>query len=147
MSTNRDSYFHKLILSNRFSKDTDVKEGCLQILDFLMTRPFDDESSFYFEDLRSHVDSEIDNRDFIYSVFYLTRPTIEVLSQKFSVWDARLSDYIFYENAQAIREMIRDKVYVNPISGDDLTPEEFENEILTFFTPTANFIVRRYESV
>ncbi|ATZ65457.1 hypothetical protein [Acinetobacter bereziniae] len=145
MELERDSYYYKLINSNRFSRDTDVKEGCLQLLDFLMLDNLDNESSFYFDDLRKHVEETIDNRDFIYSVFYLTRPEIDVLVQKFSVWDDRVSDYVLYENDIYIRELLRDKYLINPISGIELTPEEFEEQILTFFSPTDKFMERRYD--
>jgi len=143
----RDGYFYQIINKNRFSKDTDVREGCLQILDFLTTyeSALDVEHSFYFEDLRQHVHPDINNSDFIYAVFYLTRPNIQVLSQEFSVWDERISDYVHYHNKQIISEILRDKEYVNPLSGEPLSQEDFEEQVLTFFTPTAYFLEKRYE--
>ncbi|NUG13300.1 hypothetical protein HUN13_17120, partial [Acinetobacter seifertii] len=82
----RDSYFHKLIRSRKFSEYSDIKLSCLFILDYLIVAGIDLEITFSFDQLREKVDSGISNEDFISSVFYLTREDINILEQGFSAW-------------------------------------------------------------
>ncbi|MCE6006026.1 hypothetical protein [Acinetobacter soli] len=141
MNTTSKSYFHNLISHSRFSKDTDVQQGCLELLDYLIEKSnLDLETSFHFDELRHCVSSQIDDEDFIYSVFYLTRSNINVLKQEFSAWKEIEQDYVFVEDKTIILEMLRDKEYANPFSGDSLSPEEFEEQVVTFFTPTYHFL-------
>ena len=144
MSIISKSYFHNLILHSRFSSDTDVKQSCLELLDYLIERrSLDLETSFHFEELRNYVSPKIDDEDFIYSVFYLTRPGINVLKQEFSAWKEVVNDYVFVEEKIIILEMLRDKEYANPFSGQELRPEEFEEQVITFFTPTSHFLEKK----
>ncbi len=138
-------YFYNLINCNHFSKDTMVKAGCTQLLNFLITKKLDSESSFYFEDLRPHVDESVDNEDFIYSVFYLCRKDINVLQQEFSVWNDVSEIYDHYMDKDVILKMLKDKNFFNPISGEDLNESQFEEEILTFFVPTRFFLEMKDE--
>lgn len=140
MNEMNECYFYNLINRNHFSKDTMVKAGCIQLLDFFITTKLDCESSFYFEDLRSHVDNSVDSEDFIYSVFYLCRKDINILQQEFSVWNNSNGIYDHYIEKNIILDMLRDKKFYNPISGDDLNESQFEDEILTFFVPTKFFL-------
>lgn len=135
-----ESYFYSLINSRHFSKDTMVKDGCIQLLEFLVASNIDCESSFHFEDLRRHVNDSVDDEDFIYSVFYLCRKDIKVLQQEFSVWNSSNQIYDHFLNKDCIFEMLRTKEFYNPISGDELEESGFEEEILTFFTPTRFFL-------
>lgn len=135
------SYFHDLILHSRFSSDTDVKKSCLELLDYLLKKDnLDLEMSFNFEELRRHVSPQIDNEDFIYSVFYLTRPTVNVLKQEFSAWKESVQDFVFVEDRAFILDVLRDKEYTNPFSGKELSPEDFEDQVITFFVPTPHFL-------
>ncbi|HEN9589687.1 hypothetical protein R4463_07795 [Acinetobacter baumannii] len=144
MNIQSKSYFHTLITNTRFSIDTDVKQGCLELLDFLIEYPsLDLETSFYFDELRKHVSLEVEDDDFIYSVFYLARPEINILKQEFSAWKESVHDFVLFEDKNFILEMLRDKNYVNPFSGEDLSSEEFEEQVLTFFTPTSYFLEMR----
>jgi len=144
MNSLSKSYFHNLILHSRFSTDTDVKQGCLELLDYLTEESsLDLETSFYFEELRQHVSKEIDDEDFIYSVFYLTRPDVNVLKQEFSAWKPIINDFALVEDKTYILEMLRDQEYANPFSGDDLSSQEFEEQVLTFFTPTTYFLEKK----
>lgn len=145
MSKLNRSYFHKLINTSHFSKDTMVKDGCIQLLDFLVPKSMDSESSFHFEDLRSHVHESVDNEDFIYSVFYLCRKDINVLRQEFSVWNSQNLTYDHHHDKTSIFEMLRTKNFYNPISGEDLEESQFEEEILTFFIPTIFFLEKKNE--
>lgn len=138
-------YFYNLINRNHFSKDTMVKVGCTQLLDFLFTVNLDCESSFHFEDLRSHVDEAVDDEDFIYSVFYLCRKDINILQQEFSVWNNSNGIYDHFLEKNLILEMLRDRTFYNPISGEDLNESQFAEEILTFFTPTKHFLEMKGE--
>jgi len=144
MNIQSRSYFHTLIINTKFSTDTDVKKGCLELLDFLIEQPsLDLETSFYFEELRKHVSLEIEDDDFIYSVFYLARPEVNILKQEFSAWKESVHDFVLVEDKNFILEMLRDKEYVNPFSGEELSSEEFEEQVLTFFTPTSYFLDKR----
>lgn len=138
------SYFHNLILHSRFSNDTDVKKSCLELLDYLVEKDnLDLETSFHFEELRQYVSPQVDDEDFIYSVFYLTRPNINVLKQEFSAWKESVHDFVFIEDRAFILDMLRDKEYTNPFSGEELSPEDFEEQVITFFIPTSHFLEKK----
>jgi len=143
MEKNTRSFFHNLINTSHFSKDTMVKFGCIQIFDYLVPKKMDSEVSFLFEELRSHVDKSVDNEDFIYSVFYLCRKDINVLRQEFSVWNSQNQIFDHYFDKEIILEMLRSKEYYNPISGEHLNESEFEEQIVTFFSPTNYFLEKK----
>lgn len=135
-------YYKNLIFNSRFSKETRVKEGCLLIIDFLFSKKnLDCKTSFYFEDLRKVIPNDFDDEDFITSVFYLTRKHIAILEQNFSAFDEKNGSYTSMpEFKNDVIEMIKNKNYYNPISRDDLTIEQFGEQILTYFNPTTKFI-------
>lgn len=132
-------YFKNLILHANFRKENDVQKGCLEIIEYLFSVDIDKETSFYFTELRNHVSNEINNDDFITSVFYLTRQDIRILEQNFSAFNPIVNNYEpIYKND--VIEMLQDKLYYNPITGNDLTQEQFSQEIITYFNPTSEFI-------
>lgn len=143
MKTNTNRYFHNLILKRRFSKDTNVKASCLELLDFFVSlQNLDIEYSYHFDDLRKHVSKEIDDEDFIYSVFYLTQPEINVLQQRFSAWRDIEESFIVVDSEHVL-EMLRTKSFYNPHSGEPLSEEEFSEQVITFFTPTNYFVEKK----
>jgi len=139
------SYFYRLISKHHFSKDTMVKDGCIQILEYLLSKDVDVESSFYFEDLRKHIHKDIDNEDFIYSVFFLCRKDMNVLQQEFTVWNNENSSFEHYLDKNHIYEILKSQDFCNPISGESLKATDFENEVLTFFCPTRFFVENKSE--
>lgn len=139
------SYFYNLINHNHFSKDTMVKVGCTQLLDFLTEANLDCESSFHFEDLRHFVDKSVDDEDFIYSVFYLCRKDTNILQQEFSVWNNSNETYDHFHEKNIIFKMLKDRDFFNPVSGECLNEAQFEEQILTFFIPTTFFLEMKDE--
>ncbi|WP_312050160.1 hypothetical protein [Acinetobacter courvalinii] len=137
------SYFHSLISKRRFSKDTDVRASCIQLLNFLVSvENLDIEYSYSLDDLRDQVSLEIDDEDFIYSVFYLTNPEVNVLKQGFYAW-RDIEENFVPVNSEDVIEMLNSKNYYNPHSGEALSEEDFLDQIVTFFSPTTYFLEKR----
>lgn len=130
---------HNMILLRRFSKETRVKESCIQIIDYLVSVVDDQESSFHFQEMRENVDSSINDEDFITSVFYLTRFDFKLLDQRFSAF-SRIDQRFIEIDKNLVLNMLKTRDFYNPFSGDDLSEEEFSNQILTYFVVTQFFL-------
>lgn len=52
------NYFHTLIINTKFSTDTNIKLGCLELLDFLIKQPSLELETSFCVDLRDNSHTE-----------------------------------------------------------------------------------------
>ncbi|NNP67188.1 hypothetical protein [Acinetobacter sp. Ac_5812] len=138
-SSLRDSYFHQMIRSRKFSEYSDIKLSCLLILDYLIIAGRDLEVTFSFDELREKVDHSVSDEDFVSSVFYLTREDIDILEQGFSAWREVEARYVPVR-FDKVNNMIESNIFSHPFTGEDLTEEQFYDEVISFFGVTQNFL-------
>ena len=82
--------------------------------------------------------NEISNNDFILIVFYLCQPNIEILQQRFSAFNPNSSQYEDLEDLDDVQiqhliDMLKSKYYQNPITGENLTQQQFSDQVITYF--------------
>lgn len=138
-SSSRDSYFHQVIKSRKFSEYSDIKLSCLLLLDYLIVAGRDLEVTFSFDELREKVDRSVSYEDFVSSVFYLTREDIDILEQGFSAWREVEARYVPVR-FDKVNSMIESNIFSHPFTGEDLTEEQFYDEVISFFGVTQNFL-------
>lgn len=140
----KGSYFHRMILARKFSEYSDVKLSCLLILDYLMIAGRDMEVSFSFDELRERVDKNINNEDFISSVFYLAREDISVLEQGFSAWRDIEERYVPVK-FEKVKKMINSKRFSHPFTAEELSEKQFYDLVIPYFGVTQNFLDHKNE--
>lgn len=133
------NYFYKLIENRQFSDLTDVKKCCLLLVKYLLIVARDLEVSFHFEELRDVIDFSINEEDFITSVYYLTRPDILILEQGFSAW-RDIEDRYIPIDAKIVLTILSTHNYHHPITGEELSREEFNDQIIPYFSATQYFL-------
>lgn len=134
-------YLEKKLLSNTVKKEKWIETGCLEIIDYisLENQKNNDNSilsrKFSFDDFRKSVSNEISNNDFILIVFYLCQPNIEILKQRFSALNPNSNQYEDLDDVQIRRliDMLQSKCYHNPITGENLTQQQFAHQVITYF--------------
>ena len=138
-SSLKDSYFHQVIKSRRFSEYSDIKLSCLLLLDYLIIAGRDLEVTFSFDELREKVDSRVSNEDFVSSVFYLTREDIDILEQGFSAWREVEARYVPVK-FEKVNKMIISNNFSHPFTGEELSEQQFYDLVLPYFGVTQNFL-------
>lgn len=138
-------YLEKKLLNNPVKKEKWIENGCLEIIDYISSANqhcngnLIDNSilsrKFCFDDFRKSVSNEISNNDFILIVFYLCQPNIEILQQRFSAFNPNLSQYEDLDDVQIqhLIDMLQSKCYKNPITGENLTQQQFSEQVITYF--------------
>lgn len=138
-------YLEKKLLNNPVKKEKWIENGCLEIIDYISSANqhcngnLIDNSilsrKFSFDDFRKSVSNEISNNDFILIVFYLCQPNIEILQQRFSAFNPNSSQYEDLDDVQIqnLIDMLQSKCYQNPITGENLIPQQFAQQVITYF--------------
>lgn len=138
-------YLEKKLLSNTVKKEKWIENGCLEIIDYISSANqhcngnLIDNSilsrKFSFDDFRKSVSNEISNNDFILIVFYLCQPNIEILQQRFSAFNPNSNQYEDLDDVQIqnLIDMLQSKCYKNPITGENLMPQQFAQQVITYF--------------
>lgn len=138
-------YLEKKLLNNPVKKEKWIETGCFEIIDYISSANqhcngnLIDNSilsrKFSFDDFRKSVSNEISNNDFILIVFYLCQPNIEILQQRFSAFNPNSSQYEDLDDVQIqnLIDMLQSKCYQNPITGENLMPPQFAQQVITYF--------------
>jgi hypothetical protein len=110
--------------------------ACKNILDYLCESVF--ETDYYTYDILLEA-SKLKNENLLKEViFYLTDSDINVLVYKFEIYDEASEAMIFVDTARIFRFYIS-KNFCHPLYGHELTFEEFNNEVIPFFSTSESF--------
>lgn len=138
-------YLEKKLLNNPVKKEKWIETGCFEIIDYISSANqhcngnLIDNSilsrKFSFDDFRKSVSNKISNNDFILIVFYLCQPNIEILKQRFLALNPNLNQYEDLDDVQIqhLINMLQSKCYQNPITGENLMPQQFAQQVITYF--------------
>lgn len=110
--------------------------ACKNILDYLCEYVF--ETDYYTYDILLEA-SKLKNENLLKEViFYLTDSDINVLVYKFEIYDEDSESMICVDTARIFRFYIS-KNFCHPLYGNELTFEEFNNEVIPFFSTSESF--------
>lgn len=125
---------------------TEMLSTCLNLVDYVSVAP-SRKTHLTFVDLYKHVDPSISEDIFYSAVFYLTKKNVNVLAQKFEAYNSVIDRYEAILDDEDIREIlysITSGDYIHPLSGDTLTAEDFNQQVLTYFSPSDFFVSNLY---
>lgn len=120
----------------------EMLSACLKMIDYISIAP-SKKNHLTFADLYKRVDSSTSEDIFYSAVFFLTKDNIDVLSQKFEAYNSLVSRFEIVEDADdvsGILDSITTGEYIHPLNGEVLTAEEFNQQVLTFFSPSILFV-------
>lgn len=121
---------------------TEMLCACLKMIDYVSIAP-SKKRHLTFVDLYKHVDPSISEDIFYSAVFFLTKNNVNVLIQKYEAYNSLINRFEVVSDLDDISEIL-DSVtsgrYIHPLSGEELTAEEFNKQVLTFFSPSQLFV-------
>lgn len=121
---------------------TAMLSACLEMIDYLSIAP-SKKGHLTFVDLYKHVDPSTSEDIFYSAVFYLTKNNVNVLTQKYEAYNSLLNRFEAVADIDDVREIldsIASGEYIHPLNGDMLTAEEFNQQVLTYFSPSQFFV-------
>lgn len=121
---------------------TEMLSACLEMIDYVSIAPAK-KGHLTFVDLYKHVDPSTSEDIFYSAVFYLTKNNVNVLTQKYEAYNSLFNRFEAVADLEDIREIldsIASGEYIHPLSGDILTAEEFNQQVLTYFAPSQLFV-------
>lgn len=127
----------KIIEGNLYHLNAEMVEVCYAIIDYVSVGPTK-KSHLSFMDLY-RISPKVDEEIFYDAVFYLTRKNINVLTQEFEALDPKYGFKQVPDKAQILEDM-RNEEFFNPFTGKALTEEEFGEQVLSYFTPSFEFV-------
>lgn len=121
---------------------TEMLSACLKMVDYISIAP-SKKSHLTFLDLYKHVDPSISEDIFYSAVFFLTKNNVNVLTQKYEAYNSLVNRFEAVSDIDDVRDIldsIASGEYIHPLSGDVLTAEEFNQQVLTYFSPSQLFV-------
>ncbi|MFV5492810.1 MULTISPECIES: hypothetical protein [Acinetobacter] len=121
---------------------TEMLSACLNMVDYVSIAP-SKKSHLTFVDLYKRVDPSTSEDIFYSAVFFLTKNNINVLTQKFEAYNFavnRFETVADFDDVRQILDSISTGEYIHPLNGDVLTAEEFNQQVLTYFSPSQLFV-------
>lgn len=109
-----------------------------QLIIRLLQLPKEKLGKFYFDDLAKLVDVSVGRDDFINGVFVLLGPDVNVLAQKFEAYTGKQGEYSPVDGV-TITKILQSKNYINPVTSEKLTEEQFSEQVLIYFEVTDKF--------
>ena len=85
------------------------------------------------------ISPKVDEDVFYDAVFLLTKHQYNILKQQFEALHPRKGFQPVPDREEIIEAMKNDDFF-NPITGEDLTEEEFGKQVITFFSPSDDLI-------
>ncbi|WP_289338222.1 hypothetical protein [Acinetobacter baumannii] len=125
---------------------TEMLSACLNLIDYVSIAPTK-KTHLTFIDLYKQVDHSISEDIFYSAVFHLTKKNINVLTQKFEAYNSVIDRYETIIDDDDIREILKSIAsgdYIHPLSGQILTAEDFNQQVLTYFSPSDFFVSKLY---
>lgn len=117
--------------------NTEMVEVCYAIIDYVSVGPAK-KSHLSFIDLY-RISPKVDEEIFYDAVFYLTRKNINVLTQEFEALDPKYGFKQVPDKEQILEDM-RNEEFFNPFTGELLTEQEFGVQVLSYFSPSCEFV-------
>lgn len=121
---------------------TEMLSACLKMIDYVSIAP-SKKGHLTFVDLYKHVDPSTSEDIFYSAVFFLTKNNVNVLTQKYEAYNSLINRFEAVSDLDDVREIL-DSVasgeYIHPLNGDVLTAEEFNQQVLTYFSPSSLFV-------
>lgn len=128
-------------LKSKISSNTlvskDVANVCFAIIDYVAVGPRQKPHLTFAYLYR--ISPKVEEKSFYEAVFLLTRKSINVLTQEFEALHPR-SGYQQVPNRKDIIQSMRSRDFYNPFTGKSLSEEEFGKEVITYFSPSQDFI-------
>ncbi|WP_343681978.1 hypothetical protein [Acinetobacter baylyi] len=141
----RSQYLIELKQNLKFQLEnvsTEMLSACLEMIQYVSIAP-SKKSHLTFVDLYKHVDPSTSEDIFYSAVFYLTKNNVNVLTQKYEAYNCLLDRFECIVDSDDVREIldsISSGQFTHPLSGDVLTAEEFNKQVLTYFVPSQFFV-------
>lgn len=121
---------------------TEMLSACLKMIDYVSIAP-SKKGHLTFVDLYKHVDPSTSEDIFYSAVFFLTKNNVNVLTQKYEAYNSLINRFEAVSDLDDVREIL-DSVasgeYIHPLNGYVLTAEEFNQQVLTYFSPSSVFV-------
>jgi len=121
---------------------TEMLSACLKMIDYVSIAP-SKKGHLTFVDLYKHVDPSTSEDIFYSAVFFLTKNNVNVLTQKYEAYNSLINRFEAVSDLDDVREIL-DSVasgeYIHPLNGHVLTAEEFNQQVLTYFSPSSVFV-------
>lgn len=120
----------------------EMLSACLKLIDYVSIAP-SRKGHLTFVDLYKQVDPSTSEDIFYSAVFFLTKNNVNVLTQKYEVYNSLINRFEAVSDLDDVREIldsIASGEYIHPLNGDVLTAEEFNQQILTYFSPSQLFV-------
>lgn len=120
----------------------EMLSACLKMIDYVSIAP-SKKGHLTFVDLYKHVDPSTSEDIFYSAVFFLTKNNVNVLTQKYEAYNSLINRFEAISDLDDVREIL-DSVasgkYIHPLNGYVLTAEEFNQQVLTYFSPSSVFV-------
>ena len=121
---------------------TEMLSACLKMIDYVSIAP-SKKGHLTFVDLYKHVDPSTSEDIFYSAVFFLFFNNVNVLTQKYEAYNSLINRFEAVSDLDDVREIL-DSVasgeYIHPLNGYVLTAEEFNQQVLTYFSPSSVFV-------
>lgn len=121
---------------------TEMLSACLKMIDYVSIAP-SKKGHLTFVDLYKHVDPSTSEDIFYRAVFFLTKNNVNVLTQKYEAYNSLINRFEAVSDLDDVRDIL-DSVasgeYIHPLNGYVLTAEEFNQQVLTYFSPSSVFV-------
>lgn len=114
-----------------------MAEVCFAIIDYLSTEPTK-KTHLTFARLYE-ISPKVDDEVFYNAVFLLTKNKFGVLEQNFEALDLN-GQYKLVPDKQQIIDDMKEEEFYNPFTGEQLSEKQFGEQVLTFFSPTKQFL-------
>ena len=121
---------------------TEMLSACLKMIDYVSIAP-SRKGHLTFVDLYKHVDPSIPEDIFYSAVFFLTKNNVNDLTQKYAAYHSLINRFETVSDVEDVSEIldsIASGEYIHPLNGNVLTAEEFNQQVLTYFSPSQFFV-------
>lgn len=110
---------------------------CFAIIDFL-SNDLDKKTHLTFARLYK-ISSPINDDAFYDAIVLLTKNKFGVLEQQFEALHPR-DGFKLVPDKQQILDDIKEQTFYNPFTGQELSEQEFGEQVITFFSPTKKWV-------
>lgn len=135
----KNEFYEKVVYFD-LSSDHGMRIAAVNIMQYLMIADkLNKNTRFGLGILRTKVQHQVGYEDLINGVMFLTRPDIAALIAHYEGYDED-TDRFVPVMPDDVLTAIQDRQYVNPVSGKNLTKEEFSEQIQISFSPSKGLL-------
>lgn len=117
--------------------NSDMAKVCIAIIEYVSIAP-SKKPQLTFHDLY-RVSPKVEDEIFYDAVFYLTKKNINVLTQQFEALHPK-EGFKKVPDREQILEDMKNEEFFNPFTGNKLNEKEFGEQVLTYFSPSTEFV-------